>query len=89
MANSPQARKRARQAEGRRARNASLRSRVRTTVKKVIAALNAQDAEAATAAFVAAQPEIDKMVNKGIFSANKAARTKSRLNARIKALKAA
>ncbi len=89
MANSPQARKRARQAEGRRSRNASLRSRVRTTIKKVILALNAADAEAATTAFQAAQPEIDKMVNKGIFSANKAARTKSRLNARIKALKAA
>ncbi|MGB0964737.1 MAG: 30S ribosomal protein S20 [Litorivicinus sp.] len=89
MANSPQARKRARQAEGRRAQNASLRSRVRTTIKKVQAALAANDADAATAAFVAAQPVIDSMVNKGIFSANKAARTKSRLNARIKALKAA
>ncbi|QGG80906.1 30S ribosomal protein S20 [Litorivicinus lipolyticus] len=89
MANSPQARKRARQAEGRRARNASLRSRVRTTIKKVIVALNAADADAASSAFQAVQPEIDKMVNKGIFSANKAARTKSRLNARIKALKAA
>ncbi len=89
MANSPQARKRARQAEGRRAQNASLRSRVRTTIKKVQAALAANDAEAASAAFDAAKPVIDSMVNKGIFSANKAARTKSRLNARVKALKAA
>ena len=86
MANSPQARKRARQAEGRRARNMSLRSRVRTSIKKILSALHASDAEAAQAAFKAAQPEIDSMVNKGILSANKAARTKSRLNARVKAL---
>ena len=87
MANSPQARKRARQAEGR-----ALVTRFLACShhdQEVQAALAANDADAATAAFTDAQPVIDAMVNKGIFSANKAARTKSRLNARIKALKAA
>lgn len=86
MANSPQARKRARQAEKRRKHNASLRSMVRTSMKKVIAAIAEGDAEKAKAAFVKAEPVIDSMVNKGILNKNKAARHKSRLNAKIKAL---
>lgn len=89
MANTASARKRARQQEKNRAHNASLRSMVRTYVKKVIAQINAGDYEGAQAAFKAATPIVDSMVNKGIFSKNKAARTKSRLNARIKALKQA
>ncbi|WP_369602876.1 30S ribosomal protein S20 [Hahella sp. SMD15-11] len=87
MANSPSAKKRARQQVKRRAHNMSLRSMVRTYIKKVIKLADAGDYEGATAAFKQAQPIIDSMVNKGIFSKNKAARTKSRLNARIKALK--
>ena len=88
MANSPSAKKRARQAEGRRVHNASLRSMVRTSIKKVVRAIEAKDAEAAKAAYVAAVPVIDRMADKGIIHKNKAARHKSRLNAQIKALAA-
>ena len=86
MANSAQARKRARQAERRRARNASHRSTVRTYIKKVVALIEAGDREAAGEALRAAIPVIDKMVGKGILHKNKAARLKSRLSARIKNL---
>ena len=86
MANSPQARKRARQAVGRRARNADQRSMFRTYVKKVVYAIDAGDKAAAEDAFKAAVPVIDRMCNKGLIHANKAARHKSRLNQRIRAL---
>lgn len=89
MANSPSARKRARQAENRRQHNASLRSMVRTSIKKVVKAIDAKDVEAAKAAYTAAVPVIDRMADKGIIHKNKAARHKSRLNAQIKALAAA
>lgn len=88
MANSPQAKKRARQNDKRRIHNASLRSMVRTYIKKVVAAINAGDAEKAKEAYVAAVPVIDRMADKGIIHKNKAARHKSRLNAQIKALAA-
>ena len=88
MANSPQARKRARQAEKRRSHNASLRSLVRTVIKKVVAAIDAGDAEQAKAAYQDAVPVIDRMADKGILHRNKAARHKSRLNAQVKALSA-
>lgn len=86
MANSPSARKRARQAEDRRQHNASLRSMVRTSIKKVIKAVDGKDIEAAQAALSAAVPVIDRMADKGIIHKNKAARHKSRLNAQVKAL---
>ena len=86
MANSPQARKRARQAERRRARNASHRSTVRTYIKRVVAAIEAGDRSAATAAWHVAVPVSDKMAGKGILHKNKAARHKSRLAARINQL---
>ena len=88
MANSPQARKRARQAEKRRAHNASLRSLVRTNIKKVVAAVKTGDAEQAQAAYASAVTVIDRMADKGIIHKNKAARHKSRLNAQVKALSA-
>ncbi|MEZ5492279.1 MAG: 30S ribosomal protein S20 [Gammaproteobacteria bacterium] len=88
MANSPQARKRARQAETRRRHNASFRSMVRTSIKKIIAAIQSGDYEQATTAYNNAVPVIDRMADKGIIKKNKAARHKSRLNAKIKALKA-
>jgi len=88
VANSPQAKKRARQAEKRRTHNASLRSLVRTVIKKVIAAVAAGDAEQAQAAYNSAVPIIDRMADKGILHKNKAARHKSRLNAKVKALAA-
>jgi small subunit ribosomal protein S20 len=86
LANSPQARKRARQNDKRRAHNASLRSLVRTKIKQVIAATRSGDAAAARAAFDAAVPVIDRMAGRGIIKKNKAARHKSRLNAKVKAL---
>ena len=88
MANSPQAKKRARQAEKRRSHNASLRSLVRTVIKKVNAAVSTGDIEQAKAAYASAVPVIDRMADKGIIHKNKAARHKSRLNAQVKALAA-
>ena len=86
MANSAQARKRARQAVKRKERNASQRSTVRTYIKKVIAAVSSNDSEAAKSALVQAIPVIDKMVSKGILHKNQAARYKSRLSGKVKAL---
>lgn len=88
MANSPQAKKRARQAEKRRTHNASLRSLVRTNIKKINAAIDSGSAEQAKAAYDSAVPVIDRMADKGIIHKNKAARHKSRLNAQVKALSA-
>lgn len=88
MANSPQAKKRARQSEKRRQHNASLRSVVRTSIKKVIAAIDTGNAEEAKKAYDAAVPVIDRMADKGILHKNKASRHKSRLNAQVKALAA-
>lgn len=89
MANSPQAKKRARQNDKARKHNASLRSMVRTYLKRVDAAILAGDAEAAKTAFGEAVPVLDRIADKGIFHKNKAARHKSRLNAKIKALASA
>ena len=86
MANSPQARKRARQAETRRRHNASQRSRVRTYIKRVDAAIQSGSVADARQALTTAVPVIDRMVGKGIMHKNKAARHKSRLNARIDSL---
>ena len=86
MANSPQARKRARQSEKRRGHNASQRSMIRTYIKRVNAAIESKDPKEATEALNAAIPIIDRMADKGILHKNKAARHKSRLNAQIKAL---
>ena len=86
MANSAQARKRARQAEGRRQRNAAQRSMLRTYVKNVVKAIAAGDAEAAQSAYRSAVPVIDKSVGKGLIHKNKAARHKSRLTQHIRSL---
>jgi small subunit ribosomal protein S20 len=88
LANSKSAKKRALQSEKRRQHNASRRSMLRTYVKKVIAAIKSGDHKAATEAFAAAQPIVDRMATKGLIHKNKAARQKSRLNAKIKALAA-
>ncbi len=87
MANTAQARKRARQAEKRRTQNASQRSMVRTYIKRVQAAIRSGNAEAAQTALTAAVPVIDSMASKGIMHKNKAARHKSRLSAAVTALK--
>ena len=89
MANSPSAKKRAKQAEKRRSHNASLRSMFRTYIKNVVKAIDAKDAEKAQAAYVLAVPVIDRMADKGIIHKNKAARHKSRLNGHVKALNVA
>ncbi len=86
MANIASARKRARQAVKNRAHNMALRSRFRTSVKKVLKAIRTGDAAAATDAYRMAVPIIDSTATKGLIHANKAARHKSRLNARIRAL---
>jgi small subunit ribosomal protein S20 len=86
MANTAQAKKRAKQAEKSRVRNAGQRSNLRTFIKKVLAAVKAGDKEKAQAAFKTAQPIIDSAVNKGLIHKNKAARGKSRLSAKVKAL---
>jgi small subunit ribosomal protein S20 len=65
VANSPQAKKRARQAEKRRNNNASLRSLVRTNIKKVDAAISSGNAEQAKSAYASAVPVIDRMADKG------------------------
>ena len=86
MANTASARKAARQAESRRAHNASLKSELKTAVKNVRKAIAAGDKKAAQAALVASQPVIDSMTAKEIVHRNAAARTKSRLSAAIKAM---
>jgi len=86
MANSAQARKRARQALVRRARNFALRTEFRTAIKKVLKAISAGDKKAAQEEFRSSQSTIDSIARKGIFHKNKAARHKSRLSAKIKAM---
>jgi small subunit ribosomal protein S20 len=86
LANSAQARKRARQSENRRQHNAARRSALRTQVKQVVQAIEAGDKDTAAQAYKGAVPAIDSAVGKGLIHANKAARHKSRLNAKIKAL---
>lgn len=86
MANTVQAKKRARQSEKRRQHNASFLSMVRTSIKRVVSALAEGNAEKAQAAYKAAVPVIDRMADKGIIHKNKAARHKSRLSGQIKAL---
>ena len=88
MANTAQAKKRAPQNEKRRQHNASLRSMVRPYLKKVDAALDSGYHTASHAAYDAAVPVIDRMADKGIIHKNKAARHKSRLNSKVKALAA-
>lgn len=83
MANTKQAKKRVRQAEKHRQQNASMRSMLRTYIKRVVASINAGDQKAALAAMQAATPVIDRMANKGIIHKNKAARHKSRLTQHI------
>jgi small subunit ribosomal protein S20 len=86
LANSAQARKRALQAEKRRKHNAGRRSMMRTEIKKVDAAIEAGDKAAAEGAYKSAVPLLDSLANKGLIHKNKAARHKSRLNAKIRAL---
>jgi small subunit ribosomal protein S20 len=89
MANSAQARKRARQAVKQRAHNASLRSTLRTAIKRVRKAVEAGDKSVAQTVFQESVSVIDRIADKKIIHKNKASRHKSRLSAQIKALVAA
>jgi small subunit ribosomal protein S20 len=86
MANTAQARKRARQAVARNAHNSSLRSMLRTSIKRVRAAIEAGDKAAAQLVLQNATRVIDRVADKNIIHKNKAARHKSRLSAAVKAL---
>ena len=86
MANTKSAEKAARQAEKHRARNVALRSRMRSAVRKVTTAITGGDKDAAQATYREAVPVIDTLVNKKIIHRNKAARHKSRLAARVRAM---
>jgi small subunit ribosomal protein S20 len=79
-------RKRARQDVKLNAANTSLRSKFRTVVKNVQKAVASGDKSKATELFKSAQSVIDSVADKGIFHKNKAARHKSRLAAKVKAL---
>lgn len=86
MANTAQARKRARQSLVKRDRNFALRTEFRTAIKKVLKAINTGNKDDAKAEFINAQSTLDKIARKGIFHKNKAARHKSRLSAKVKAM---
>ncbi len=86
MANTPQARKRARQNTVRRTQNHSQRSMMRTYIKSVYAAIESKDKEQALAAYHSAVSVIDRAAKRGLQHRNKSARLKSRMNARIKAM---
>lgn len=83
MANHKSAVKRIRQTARRTAVNTARRSRVRTFIKKVDAAIEAGDKDAAQNALRAAQPELDRARAKGIFKKNTVARTLSRLSKKV------
>ena len=86
MANTKLAKKRVRQAEKSRKQNSSMRSMLRTYIKKVTAAIATGVQKDALAAMQLAAPIIDRMASKGIIHKNKAARHKSRLVGHIKKL---
>lgn len=86
MANSAQAKKRARQAEKRRQQNAGQRSAMRTAMKTVQKSVAAGDKDSAASAYQAATAAVDKAVSNGLIHKNKAARHKSRLNNQVRAL---
>jgi len=88
LANIKSSKKRARQAVQRNARNAGQRSMLRTYVKKVLKAIQANDAPGAQEAYKAAEPILDRYAARGLIHRNKAARHKSRLTARIRAIAA-
>jgi len=88
VANSPQAKKRARQNQKARRHNVGLRSTVRTYIKKVVTAIENGDIKSAERAYTDAVPVLDRMADKGIIHKNKAARHKSRLSKQIRAIAA-
>ena len=88
MANTPQAKKRARQAERRTEVNKARRSRIRTFLRKTEEAIVSGDQTVAKDAFKSVQPELMRGVTKGVYHKNTVARKLSRLSKRIKDLTA-
>ncbi len=88
MAHSKSAKKRVQIAERNRQRNQAIRSKAKTIVKKVLTAVEAQEAEVAKTALVAAYKELDKAVTKGVLKKNTVSRKKARLAAKVNALTA-
>ena len=88
MANHAQAKKRIRQVERRTAANSIRRTRIRTYVRKVEEAIKSGNQGAAKAALQAAQPEMVRGAQKGIFHRNTMSRKISRLSARVKKMAA-
>ena len=86
MANTVQAKKRARQAEMHRERNTAQRSMLRSAIKTVRVTVDKKDKDAAQKAFRNATSVIDRMARKGLIHKNAAARYKSGLNARVRTL---
>lgn len=86
MANIQSAKKRARQGEVHRAHNASQRSMLRSSLRKVLKAIETKDKAGAATAYKAAEAVLDRYASRGLIHKNKAARHKSRLAAHIKAL---
>jgi small subunit ribosomal protein S20 len=86
MANSPQSRKRAKQAVKRRMQNMSTRSMMRTELKKITALIEKKNKDAAQTQLVLITKVLDRLASKGLIQKNKAARHKSRLTHHIKAL---
>ena len=86
MANSAQARKRARQNVVRREQNTGRRSMMRTHIKNVLKAVAAEDKDGAKSAYQSAVSIIDRSAKAGLIHKNAAARYKSRLNARVRAI---
>jgi len=84
LANTPQARKRARQNDTHRLRNRSQRSTLRTQIKAFTSQVEAGDTETAKTTYINAASAIDHSAQKGLMHRNKAARLKSRMNARLK-----
>jgi small subunit ribosomal protein S20 len=89
LANTAQAKKRARQAEKHRQLNTGQRTELRTSIKNVVKAIASGDQDKAKSAYVIAVPTIDHMARKGHIHKNKAARHKSRLNAHLRTMASA
>jgi len=86
LANSPQARKRARQNAKRRVHNHGMRAMMRTAIKKFLKTVAAKDRQAAESEYRLAVSVIDRVAGRGLETKNKAARLKSRLNSRLRGL---
>ncbi|GAA0747406.1 30S ribosomal protein S20 [Clostridium oceanicum] len=88
MANIKSAKKRIKVIEKKTLRNKMLKSALKTTIKNYLADVNSKNLEDAKASFKTAARALDMSVSKGLLHKNKAARTKSRLAAKLNALNA-